>query len=141
MRKRGAIPPLSKRQHQRNNVVERVCRIEAAPLPAAVVVRLVRPYNPYEPYHPYPLSTQNRFCSNEPSARVTTFAFSGAAWKPTIQVYTFLRCERLARDSVLPSLEFQQAAKLFPQRCSTQFQTKPILSRRLLRSADKSPLR
>src|SRR5215831_17939244 len=88
MRKRGAIPPLSKRQHQRNNVVERVCRIEAAPLPAAVVVRLVRPYNPYQPYHPYPLSTQNRFCSNEPSARVTTFAFSGAAWKPTIQVYT-----------------------------------------------------
>ena len=46
MRKRGAIPPLSKRQHQRNNVVERVCRIEAAPLPAAVVVRLVSPITP-----------------------------------------------------------------------------------------------
>src|SRR5262249_1894265 len=101
MRKRGAIPPLSKRQHQRNNVVERVCRIEAAPLPAAVVVRLVSPITPTS-LTTHIRSTQNRFCTNEPSARVITFAFSGAAWKPTIQVYTFLSCERLARDSVPP---------------------------------------
>jgi hypothetical protein len=37
MRKSIAIPPLNNQSHRRNAVVERVCRIEATPLPAAVV--------------------------------------------------------------------------------------------------------
>jgi hypothetical protein len=49
------------------------------PLPAALVGRLVSPITPVSPYHPYPVSTQNRVCSNGPSARLTTFVVSHAA--------------------------------------------------------------